>query len=86
MKRIYEDEKFTGENRLPPRSYCIPGGVSRKTDLCGKWRFAYFENETLVPPEITGWDTIDVPSCWQLKGYGSPNYQFSFPLRSSVSA
>ena len=24
--------------------------------------------------EEKSWDTIPVPSCWQLHGYGSPNY------------
>ena len=27
-----------------------------------------------VPETITAWDTIPVPSCWQIHGYENPNY------------
>ena len=72
--RIYEDVHCTSENRLEPRSYYIPEGKSEYTLLNGKWRFAYFDRDIDVPEDINKWDTIDVPSCWQLRGYGSPNY------------
>ena len=42
--------------------------------LNGEWDFAYFECEDYIPENIEKWDKITVPSCWQLMGYGNPNY------------
>ena len=72
--RIYENPEKTSENRLAPRSYYIPEGVSEYRLLNGVWKFAYFSRDIDVPEEITRWDTIPVPSCWQIHGYESPNY------------
>ena len=72
--RIYENPERTSENRLPPRSYYIPGGVSEYTLLNGDWRFAYYSRDVDVPDVIESWDTIPVPSCWQILGYENPNY------------
>ncbi len=81
--RKYEDPRLSGENRLPPRSYYIPGGVSRRVDLNGEWRFAFFPEDDQVPERIERWDTIPVPSCWQNQGYEPPNYtnvNYPFPV------
>lgn len=51
---------------MPPRSYCIPKGISEYRLLNGEWDFAYFERDTDVPEVIENWDKITVPSCWQL--------------------
>ena len=72
--RIYENPQKTSENRLPPRSVYIPGGISRYQSLNGVWDFVYFERDVDVPEKIEAWGSIAVPSCWQLMGYGSPNY------------
>ena len=72
--RIYEIPEKTSENRLPPRSYYIPGGCSEYMLLNGDWQFAYFQREIDVPDVITQWDTIPVPSCWEILGYENPNY------------
>lgn len=72
--RFYEDPQKTAENRLPPRSYYVPEGKSEYKLLNGTWNFAYFERDIDVPETIENWDTIPVPSCWQLHGYGNPNY------------
>ena len=72
--RFYENILKTSENRLKPRSYCIPTGVSEYRLLNGEWNFAYFDRDVDVPDEITEWDKIPVPSCWQLQGYENPNY------------
>ncbi|MBB6450932.1 beta-galactosidase/evolved beta-galactosidase subunit alpha [Geomicrobium halophilum] len=58
--------------------------------LNGKWKFKYSESPMLSPREFykqtydtSGWDTINVPSNWQLEGYGSPHYtnvQYPFPI------
>ena len=72
--RIYENPEMTSHNRLAPRSYYIPGGRSEHLPLNGTWNFAFFDRDIDVPQEITAWDTIPVPSCWQLHGYEHPNY------------
>ena len=72
--RIYENPEKTSKNRLAPRSYYIPGGRSEHLDLNGTWQFAFFHRDIDVPETITQWDSIPVPSCWQLHGYENPNY------------
>ena len=72
--RIYEQFETTSENRLKPRSYYIPEGVSEYKLLNGEWRFAFFNRDIDVPEDIEKWDSIPVPSCWQLQGYENPNY------------
>lgn len=80
--RFYEDIARTSENRMPPRAYYIPRGAAAFISLNGEWRFKYMENGD-EDNAILSWDTIEVPSCWQLKGYGSPNYtnvNYPFPV------
>ena len=72
--KVYENIFKTSENRLAPRSYYIPKGVSEYKLLNGEWDFAYFARDIDVPERIENWDKITVPSCWQLKGYENPNY------------
>ncbi len=72
--RAYENIFKTSENRLAPRSYYIPKGVSEYKLLNGDWDFAYFSRDIDVPEKIEKWDKITVPSCLQLKGYENPNY------------
>ena len=71
--RFYENPKKTSENREAPRSYYIPKGVAEYTSLNGIWSFAFCKNSDLFT-EPKSWDKIEVPSCWQLKGYENPNY------------
>ena len=78
--RIYENLNKTSENRLKGRSWYIPEGDGRIL-LNGTWSFFYSENGDRVE-DIKKWDEIDVPSCWQLRGYENPNYtnvNFPFP-------
>ena len=71
--RFYEDLTRLSEGRMAPRSYYIPEGAATYTLLNGDWQFAYFENgDAAVEPKR--WDTIPVPSCWQMHGYDTPNY------------
>ena len=81
--RIYENPLKTSENRMPPRSWYIPGGRSEYTLLNGTWQFAFFQRDIDVPKSIEHWDSIPVPSCWQLHGYENPNYtnvNYPFPV------
>ena len=72
--RQYENPEKTSQNRCKARSWYIPGGVSRQILLNGDWQFAFFQRDIDVPQQIEKWDTIPVPSCWQLQGYENPNY------------
>ena len=71
--RIYENPQKTSENRLKARSWYIPEGEDVFRPLNGEWRFAFFENGDKAG-NIEEWETIEVPSCWQAKGYEKPNY------------
>ena len=80
--RFYENLAARWANRMPPRSYYIPAGAAEYRLLNGTWDFKYFENGDAAT-EPTVWDTIPVPSCWQMQGYGSPNYTnvcYPFPF------
>lgn len=58
--------------------------------LNGEWLFHYAESTALVPADAAepdadelSWDTIPVPSVWQMHGYGTPQYcnvQYPFPV------
>ena len=76
--RRYEDLKHISENRLPQRSYYIP--ESGFLSLNGNWNFKFYERDYEENYIEKNWDTIEVPSCWQLKGYENPNYtNFAYP-------
>lgn len=84
--RMYEDFNKTSDRREPQRAYYIPydsleKALAGKKEasayyklLNGRWRFAYFARDIDVPEQITTWDTIPVPSCWQALGYEPPIY------------
>ncbi len=84
--RRYENLKCIHENTLPPRAHYIPydslekalNGTPAESEyyklLNGEWDFAYFSRDIDCPKEITEWDKVTVPSCWQTTGYEKPYY------------
>ena len=58
--------------------------------LNGEWRFHWVKEPSERPVafyrtdfDVSGWDTIEVPSNWEMKGYGVPIYTSSaYPFRS----
>ena len=95
MQRDYENPKKTGDKRLEQRAYYVPyhsleAALAGKKEesayfrlLNGRWDFKYFERDTDVPDKIEEWDSIDVPSVWQLNGYERPYYtnlNYPFPV------
>ena len=72
--RFYENLENIFVNRLPQRSYYIPENNGAYTLLNGEWKFKYFKFEEDYCENITDWDKIPVPSCWQMYGYEDPNY------------
>jgi beta-galactosidase/evolved beta-galactosidase subunit alpha len=88
----WENPKLTHRNRLPARAYFTPyasresalslqrGKSNRFQLLNGEWQFSYCEEPD---PDEPATDTIPVPSCWQMHGYGYPHYTntiYPFPL------
>ena len=58
-----------------------PGASECFRLLSGRWRFCYLPSPSHVPPgfeqdafDDACWDSIPVPSSWQMHGYGRPNY------------
>lgn len=64
--------------------------LSNTISLNGKWRFFFSPDVNGAPEDfekfnhdVAGWDEIDVPSCWERKGYGYPiytNIPYPFPF------
>lgn len=56
--------------------------------LNGSWDFHFYGNPKELPDELdtkqVQWDSIDVPACWQFRGYDRPfyvNVRYQFPFR-----
>ena len=60
-----------------------------------KWGFQYYDSYEQIPEEISElisgqWgtaDTLYVPSCWQMNGYGKPQYtnvKYPFPVKPPI--
>ena len=81
--RFYENLKNIKKNRMPQRSYYIPENDGGYILLNGEWNFKYYKADFMEEKNIEKWDTISVPSCWQLKGYEDPNYtniKYPYPV------
>lgn len=94
-----EDPSTPSVGKLPARSNLIPSlteGVYYKNKedsallqcLCGDYRFRWSETDCgddFYRPDFddSAWDTIDVPSMWQFRGYGKlkyPNVEYPIPF------
>lgn len=94
-----EDQTVLHIDRLPPRATVIPadkrGVYYRNKDssaylrsLNGDYKFKYLLEDTFkefysMKISDDDWDTIDVPSMWQYRGYGKPEYpnvKYSIPV------
>ena len=94
-----ENQSILHINRLPARATVVPAqkrGVyyQNKYDssliysLNGDFKFKYllgdtFQNFYNTDINDSDWDTIDVPSMWQYRGYGKPEYpniRYSIPF------
>ncbi|MDD4636273.1 MAG: glycoside hydrolase family 2 TIM barrel-domain containing protein [Bacteroidales bacterium] len=49
--------------------------------LSGKWKFNWVKEPSIRPQtfyksnfDVSGWKEINVPSCWEMEGYGTPIY------------
>ena len=56
--------------------------------LNGEWDFAFYPRPAELPTSLdtdtVAWDRIDVPACWQFRGYDKPfyvNIRYQFPYK-----
>lgn len=70
--RHYEDLQRIQENRLKQRAYYIPENAGAMVSLNGIWDFSFYNRDFDEAPAAAG--SIDVPSCWQSRGYEKPVY------------
>ena len=94
-----ENQNILHINRLPARATVIPSHKKNTyyrnkeessfiRSLNGDFRFLYLKEDTkkdFFEPSLddSDWDIIDVPSMWQFRGYGKPEYpnvKYSFPF------
>lgn len=94
----HQDPVISGINRLAPRASVYSFADSetalsldreqsdRFASLNGDWSFAWFPKPGDVPEMpngVTKWESISVPSNWEMKGYGIPIYTnsvYPFPV------
>jgi len=96
-KSYIENEAMIGENKLPAHasftSYISEENAIAETPLYfksldGSWKFNWVRNPkdrpiTFMDPKIdvTDWEDINVPSNWEVEGFGVPiyvNHQYEF--------
>lgn len=90
-KKRWEDEELLHIGRCGPHT-----DFRRKNQedflmpLNGKWKFLYLKAPEYSPDSFfctdfrdEGWDEIEVPSCWEMNGYGQMHYTdvwYLFPI------
>lgn len=98
---VYEDNKLPGRSYFIP--YPTRAGAERvsltekryrsEKVLClnGMWDFLFCPNPAEIPDVLETdeavFDHLDVPSCWQFRGYDRPfyvNIRYQFPFRPPV--
>lgn len=70
----WENEEVTGINKEAPRASVLPAG-DKTLSLNGDWKFKFSMTPDGRPADffkpsysVSGWDTVKVPSNWQLAG------------------
>lgn len=94
----HQDPVISGINRLPARASLYSFAEEKNalthdreqsvrfTNLNGEWSFAWYPKPADVPEMPNGvseWKKIDVPSNWEMRGYGTPIYtnsKYPFPV------
>lgn len=88
-KKRWENLYINSINRREARTSFYKDSAEH-VSLNGEWSFLYLEAPEYAPEgfeqknmNVTGWDTIDVPSVWQLRGYDHMHYTdvlYLFPV------
>ena len=94
MNKYWQDLKVFCINTLPPSGLGAPlneDGIPNSVSLNGKWKFRFLPSVNEVKDEwfaadypLGEFDEIDVPSEWQIKGYGIPIYTnttYPYPIK-----
>ncbi|MBO7575794.1 MAG: DUF4981 domain-containing protein [Bacteroidales bacterium] len=84
-----ENLSVYGLNQEEGRAFHIP---SKHISLDGKWKFFYSENPAGIPDGFFNagfndrkWDLIEVPSNWEMMGYGEPLFRnVSAPFKTNM--
>ncbi len=77
MEKYFNNPDVYEVNVQPKHGAGFPldeAGGKRTELLNGEWNFKYYLSSALLDLDPESWDKIDVPSNWQLKGYGKPIY------------
>lgn len=91
VKKRWEDEQLLQIGRCTPHTdFKREWKYENSISLNGNWQFLFIkapeyspENFSAVDFKDDGWDRIEVPSCWEMKGYGSMHYTdvwYLFPV------
>ncbi len=78
----YPDRKSADEASGKAKRYSSPKVIC----LNGEWDFKFYPKPSLLPDfldtDLMSFDKIDVPACWQFRGYDKPfyvNVRYQFP-------
>lgn len=85
----WEDENVTQVNREPFRATALPADEDMSFSLNGEWKFNFAKRPEERPVDfykmdydVSSWKTIEVPSNWQVKGFGIPIYtNVTYPFK-----
>ena len=91
VKKHWEEEQLLHIGRCAPQTdYVRASGNECRISLNGSWQFRYIRAPEYSPEGFfdadfpdRGWDTLTVPSCWEMKGYGKMHYTdvwYLFPI------
>jgi beta-galactosidase len=86
LPKYYEDTKNLHIGTMPNRAYYVPYDKESQTEklqlLNGTWKFKYYNNRFEVEDnfftpnyDLSSFDDLPVPSCWQ--NYGYDNHQYT---------
>jgi len=88
--REWEDQSVNYVNTEPMRPDCaVPAGPADLMLLNGDWKFHFALTPETRPADffkpdydVSLWDTIKVPSTWEIRGYGTPLYSgWEYPFK-----
>ncbi len=84
MNRLWQDINIYAQGALEPNGLTYPidpsTGSERTLCLNGEWQFKFYQSVNELPEDCfskdfdTEFDSLSVPSEWQIKGYGIPQY------------
>lgn len=91
VKKRWEDKQLLHIRRCAPHTdYERTPEKEDRISLNGSWQFLYIHAPEYSPEGFfdvdfsdSGWDTLTVPSCWEMKGYGKMHYTdvwYLFPI------